>query len=197
MTEHKDIQNPENYKPEDYAELERKLFSPLTASSELKDICMTLAHLPSKEAQEMLRIFGESERADEVEWLECAVDEGQFHYISPQNEEERRDFLALKVMQELENEIVDLEVKHDGLRLEFEKKDIEHEAVKILVEKGEIGPELDSALHACKIHTQTKMKDVADQISVKEKIFRQIKKSISTERYKNINLMDIRNIHMD
>jgi len=197
MTEHKDIQNPENYKPEDYAELERKLFSPLTASSELKDICMTLAHLPSKEAQEMLRIFGESERADEVEWLECAVDEGQFHYISPQNEEERRDFLALKVMQELENEIVDLEVKHDGLGLEFEKKDIEHEAVKILVEKGEIGPELDSALHACKIHTQTKMKDVADQISVKEKIFRQIKKSISTERYKNINLMDIRNIHMD
>ena len=43
---------------------------------------MTLAHLPTKRAQALLEKFSESDRADEVEWLEPAMDEGKAWDIS-------------------------------------------------------------------------------------------------------------------
>jgi hypothetical protein len=195
MTEHKDIQNPAHYTEEDYMEFRAKLFSPVTPVSELEDICMTLAHLPTKEAQDLLTAFRESGRADEVSWLECAADEGQYHYLSPTNEQEKRDYLALKVLQEMEDDIVDLEVKRDELQLELDKKNIEYEAIQALVKSGELDEIQEAAFHDYKLSTEFQMEELTEQISVKEKIFSQIKQSVKTEKYKNVNPMYMRNIH--
>ena len=78
MTKHKSIQKPEDYNDKDYQEFHDKLFSSSTPKSELEEICMTLAHLPTKKAQYLLKYFSESDRANEVEWLEFAIEEGQF-----------------------------------------------------------------------------------------------------------------------
>lgn len=195
MTEHKDIQNPDDYTDKDYDVFEMKLFSQFTSVEQLEEICMTLAHLPTKRAQELLEQFNKSERASEVGWLDCAMDEGQFHYLSPTNEQEERDYLALKVMQEIEDEIVDLQVKYDELRLEHDKQKIEHEAILELIKQGELDEDEALGFHEYKSIQETNMKELAHQIAVKEKTFDQIKKSIKTERYKDVDMMYMRHIH--
>jgi len=195
MTEHKDIQNPDDYTDKDYDEFEIKLFSQFTSVEQLEEICMTLAHLPTKRAQELLDKFGKSERANEVQWMECAMDEGQFHYLSPTNEQEGRDYLALKVMQEIEDEIIDLQVKYDELRIEFDKQEIEHEAILELIKQGELDEDEALGFHDYKIIQEADMEELVQQIAVKEKTFAQIKKSIKTERYKDVDMMYMRHIH--
>ncbi|QTA87741.1 hypothetical protein [Desulfonema magnum] len=195
MAEHKDIQEPEDYTEADYMEFERKLFSPLVQKSELEDICMTLAHLPTKQAQDILIRFRESRRASEVEWLDCAVEEGDFLYLSPTNEQEERDYLALKVMQEMWDETIELQVKHDEVRLELDMLEIRYEAIKSLVKKGEIEETEAIGLENYKIFRTSEMETLARDISVKEKIFDQIKASIRTAKYKEVDPTSMRHVH--
>lgn len=195
MTEHKDIQNPEDYTDQDYDKFEMKLFSQFTSVEQLEEICMTLAHLPTKRAQELLEKFRQSERAGEVEWLECAVEEGEFHYLSPTNEQEGRDYLALKVMQEIEDEIIDLQVQHDECEIAFRKSQIEQEAILELIKNGELDEEAAAEFEDENQIFKSEMEDLQEQINVKEKVFDQIKKSIKTERYKNVDLMHMRHVH--
>jgi hypothetical protein len=194
MTEHQDIQDPEDYTEEDYQAFERKLFSPFTQVSELEEVCMTLAHLPTKKAQDLLGQFKETQRASEVRWLDLAIEEGQFHYLSPENEQEERDYLALKVIQELEDELIELQGKYDELRLDLNKKEIEHEAIKELVKNGEVGSEEDTTLQLYKERLTTQMEELQKQISVKEKTNAQIAKTIKTEKYQNVDPMSMQSI---
>jgi hypothetical protein len=195
MTEHKDIQKPDDYTDKDYDEFEMKLFSQFTSVDQLEEICMTLAHLPTKRAQELLEKFSNSERASEVGWLEGAMDEGQFHYLSPTNEQEERDYLALKVMQEIEDEIVDLHVKYDELKLELDKREIEYGAILELIKQGELHEDEALGFQEYKGIQEKNMEELAHQIAVKEKTFDQIKKSVKTEKYKDVDMMYMRHIH--
>ena len=77
MTEHKDIQNPEDYTDKDYLKWEYLLLDPDTSRGELEEIVMTLAHLPTERAQEMMKKFEQSDRSDEVTWLEPAMEENE------------------------------------------------------------------------------------------------------------------------
>lgn len=189
MIEHKNIQDPDAYNEEDYIVLEHKLLSPDTSTEELEEICMTLAHLPTKEAQELLEKFRQSDRADEVGWLQCAIDEGRFHYLSPTNEQEERDYLALKVLQEMEDQIVELETEYSGYEIELNKLEIEHEAVAALVKKGEIDENEEILYQDRKTMIESKMEELKKDIETQEKIFDQIKQSIKSEKYKDIDPM--------
>ncbi|MCP4698388.1 MAG: hypothetical protein GY862_16280 [Gammaproteobacteria bacterium] len=195
MTEHMDIQNPEDYSDEDFMDFEEKLFSFTTPVAELEKICMTLAHLPVKRAQDILRKFGESGRAKEVEWLECAQEEGEYHYLSPENEQEERDYLALKVVQEITDETIELEMKYDEFRLELDKLEIEHEAVKELIKNGDIDEEAEYGFPDNETFLNSKMEELEKQIVVKEKTVEQIKKSITTEKYKDMSMEHMRHVH--
>jgi hypothetical protein len=180
---------------QDYQEFEKKLFSPSTPVSQLEKICMTLAHVPTKPAQDLLNKFKESDRANLVTWLDTALEEGQFHYLSPQNEQEERDYLALKVMQELEDEIIDLQVKHDEAKLDLDKMEIKHEAVSQLIKKGELDADEELGFHDIKLWIQKNIEEFSQEIMVKEKTFTQLKESIITKRYQNVDPMVMRNIH--
>ena len=98
MTEHKSIQDPKRYGKKDYEKFEYQLFAEDTPIEMLKDIVMTLAHLPTKQAQDFLAKFSESDRAENVEWLEPAMEEGKSLYIWPENDQEERDMMALKFL---------------------------------------------------------------------------------------------------
>ena len=93
---------------EDYIEIETKLFSPATPAPELQSICMTLAHLNTERAQHLLEMFRESDRAFEVRWLDFEAGTNSHSYLEPRDENEERDYMALKVMQELHDEILKL-----------------------------------------------------------------------------------------
>jgi len=197
MTEHKNIQEPQNYDAMDYQNFERRLFAHDTPRELLEDICMTLAHLPTAEAQALLAKFKESSRADEVKWLECAIDEGQDHYLSPCNEEEERDFLALKVIQEMEDRIIGLEMEYDKVNLRWRKDCIQLEAVKALQAEGELD-EYATAYYDNEMPCQERrMREFREQINELEKIMLRVKQSIKTERYKGIDSMAMRHYHFD
>lgn len=195
MTGNKISHKQEELSEKDYQEMEKKLFSPSTPVSQLDKICMTLAHIPTKHAQDLLNKFKESNRAHLVIWLDMAVEEGQLHYLSPQTDQEERDFLALKVMQELEDEIINLQAKHDEAKLDLDKMEIKHEAVRELIKKGELDADEELGFHDIKVCIQADIEEFSQQITVKEKTFNQLKESIKTERYQNVDPMIMRNIH--
>lgn len=197
MTEHKDIQDPKKYSEMHYKYFNAKLFSEETTKEELEDICMTLGHLPTKEAQDLLEKFSKSERAKEVEWLECAIEEGQQLYLSPNNEKEERDFLALKMLQKKDDEIVELMGKRDEHDFQIQTQTIELQAFKELAKGNKDLKDRIIALQG-KIKMETaKLKEVDAEIELQEKIQEKIKQSITTERYKNVDPMDMVNLHFD
>ena len=69
MTEHLPIQDPDDYDEADLMQFAETLFSPLTDVNELDRICMTLAHIPSKEAQELLNRFKDKV----IEYLRASI----------------------------------------------------------------------------------------------------------------------------
>ena len=201
MTEHKDIQDPKKFSEAHYRYFEAKLFSKETTKEELEDICMTLGHLPTKEAQDLLDKFQKSERAKEVEWLECAIDEGKHWYLSPTNEQEERDYLALKILNLKDDEIVELMGKQNEHNFQIRKMNIELEAMEKLVkEKDENKEDLKYRIIALqeliKIEI-TKLEEVDKEIELQEKIQEEIKQSITTERYKDMDPMYMNDVHFD
>jgi hypothetical protein len=187
MTQHIEIQNPEEY---------TLLFTDDTDKEKLEEICMTLAHLPTAEAAALLAKFNEHIRAKEVEWLTCAIEENQYHHLTPCNEQEERDFLALKVIQEMEDHVIDLEVEYDKEDLGWQKNKIKLEAIKSLVAEDELSESAsyyDNEMPCQK----NRMIELRNEIETQEKIIQAIKRSIQTERYKKVNSMTMQHYHFD
>ena len=189
MVKHKDIQDPDDYSEKEYQLFEEILYSRKSSSKELEDVCMTLAHLPTKRAQDLLTRFKESERAEEVEWLEIALDEGKFHYLQPNNEKESRDFLALKVIREKDDHIIELMKKKEDYELNIKKFEIELEAMEKMQKEGSAIKENISALKDLIKMEKNCLRETKDEIEFEEKLQRKIRESIDTERYKDIDPM--------
>lgn len=201
MTEHKDIQDPKKFSEAHYRYFEAKLFSKETSKEELEDICMTLGHLPTKEAQDLLDKFKQNERAKEVEWLECAIDEGKHWYLSPTNEQEERDYLALKILNLKDDEIVELMGKQNEHNFQIRKMNIELEAIEKLAKgkdenKEDLKYRIIALQELIKIEI-TKLEEVDKEIELQEKIREKIKQSITTERYKDMDPMYMNDVHFD
>ena len=197
MTQHKDIQDPKNYSEMHYKYFDAKLFSKETTKDELEDICMTLGHLPTKEAQDLLDKFKKSERASQVEWLECAIDEGKFHYLCSNNEKEERDMIALKLYLRKEDEIVELMGECQTYEFRLQQYQIELDALtKLQKEKLSVSEKEDtkyriSALKDIITIEQSKLEEANTDIEMMEKINKKIKESVTTERYKNLQSWDL------
>lgn len=203
MTRHKDIQNPKNFSEAHYKFFEIKLFSEKTSKEELEDICMTLGHLPTKEAQDLLAKFKESERASEVEWLECAVEEGKFHYMCSNNEKEERDLIAIKLYHKKVDEIVYLMGKQSIHEFRIKEYQIELDALKLLLktrlkktEKEDVKIKLMTIENLMQIE-KNQLEKVVSEIEMMEKINGKIKETITTERYKDLESWDVSSIHFD
>ncbi len=158
---------------------------------------MTLAHLPTAEAQALLAKFRESGRAHEVIWLECAIEEGQMHYLSPNNEEEERDFLALKVIQEMEDQVLNLEYEYSKVHLRWEKAQIKLDAIKSLQAEGELAEDTSVGYETEIPLQQKQIEALRQQIDEQEKIIDRIRQQIQTERFKNVDSMTMRHCHFD
>lgn len=185
----------EQISEKDFRVYESKLLSDSTTTQELEQICMTLSHQPSKQAQDLLALFKESDRAHEVAWLDFAIEEGQFHYNEPETEEEERDYLALKVQQELMDTIFSLQLDMNEAKVYLEKMEIQHQAIRKLVEKGELDPSDEAIFRDAKILQVNKIEEISRNITLKEKTCDQIEASIQTEKYKDLDPLSMRDIH--
>jgi hypothetical protein len=196
MTEHVPIQDPDAYSDEDMMELAESLFSPSTPTEELERVCMLLAHLPTEGAQELLARFRESPRASEITWLETAVDEGAFHLLSPRNELEEHEFLTLKVIEEIEDRIVDLYVRRDDLDLQRSKLEIRQSAIQALIAAGHLDPDEALGLDDALLCLRNDIHEVDARLEVEETVAQHLKDSITTPRYKSADPHVIRHMHL-
>ncbi len=130
MTEHKSIQNPDDYTNKDYQKWEYLLLDPNTRLEELEEIVMLLAHLPTERAQKLLSKFKRSDRASEVDWLEPAMDEGMMWLMMPETDLEERDIMALKLAFSKEDYILELMVECEKHKFQIDKFKIEMEVLK-------------------------------------------------------------------
>ncbi|MCD4693077.1 MAG: hypothetical protein K8R79_09195 [Calditrichales bacterium] len=203
MTEHKDIQDPKNYSEKDYKKFEYLLFAEDTETEALKEIVMTLAHLPTKRAQDLLAKFNESERAEEVEWLEPAMDEGRSWYLWPDNDEEERDMTALKLYHKNEDHIVKLMCECNVSEYQIKQYEIELEALdKLQREKLSKDEKEDIKYRIIAINDiirmeKDKLNETNKDIALQEKINKKIIESIKTERYKDLEPWDIDGFQFD
>jgi len=203
MTEHKDIQNPDDYTDKDYQKWEYLLLDPETKREELEEIVMTLAHLPTERAQELLKKFEGSDRAGEVAWLEPAMDEGKAWLMWPNNDKEERDMKALKLYFRKQDNIVELMGECSKYKYNIDLMKIEGEALEKL-EQDELNEDQQedikhskSALHDLIIIEKSHLEEAEKEIAMLEKISEKIKGSITTERYKNLESWDIDGFHFD
>ncbi len=197
MTEHLSIQDPDDFSPEDLMRMAEHLFAPLTPVEELERICMTLAHLPTQEAQDLLARFQASPRAGEVSWLECAVEEGTYLLLDPTNPLEEREYLTLKVIQELTDEVTDLELERDKTNLSREKGEIRLSALQALADAGKVHP--DEVLgYGCGIQCDADRIDrLNEEIDLKEAMIAHLRASITTPRYRQADPDFMRHVHWD
>ena len=198
-----DIQDPEKFSEKDYQKFEYLLFAEDTPLEKREEIVMTLAHLPTKRAQELLKRFKESEMAEEIEWLEPAIEEGKMWTIWPENEQEERDMMALKLYHEKNESIVELMGKCQKYEYRISQYEIERQALETL-QKSELPQnrkeELRYRLMAIQDMIrmeQNKLEQCRQDIEIEEQIAQTIKKSIQTERYKNLDPRDIAGFHFD
>lgn len=203
MTEHKDIQNPENYSEAHYKYFEAKLFGTKSSRAELEEICMTLAHLPTPQARDLLEKFQNSSRSGEVVWLECAMEENKFLNICADNEQEERDMIALKLYYKKEEDIIELMGNCQTYEYRLLQYDIEQEALESIQSKDLSKTEAEdikiriSVLHDLKIIEESQLEKAQKEIEMLEKINSEIKNNIATERYKNLKKWDICDYHFD
>jgi len=197
MTEHIDIQDPDDYSPEDLMRMAEHLFSPLTPVAELERICMTLAHLPTQEAQDLLARFQASPRAGEVAWLECAVEEGTYHLLDPTNPLEEREYLTLKVIQELADEVTDLEVERNQTSVARKKGEIRLSVLQALADAGKVHP--DEVMGCgCVIERDTdRIAELDKEIDLKEAMIAHLRASITTPKYRQADPDFMRHVHWD
>jgi len=203
MTEHKDIQDPKKYSKKDYDKFEYLLFAEDTSTDVLKDIIMTLAHLPTKRAQDLLARFKETDTAEEIEWLEPAMEEGKMWTIWPETEQEERDMTALKIYHEKNDHIVKLIGKCQVSEYRINKNEIELEALQKLQEEKLSKEEKENIKYrimAIETEIQIEKNNLDEtniEIALQEKINKKIKESIKTVRYKNLESWDIAGFHFD
>lgn len=197
MTEHLPIQDPDDFSPEDLMLMAEHLFAPLTPVEELERICMTLAHLPTQEAQDLLARFKVSPRAGEVGWLECALEEGTYHLLEPTNPLEEREYLTLKVISELTDEVIDLESERDKTSVEREKGEIRLSALQALADAGRVHP--DEVLgYGCGIECDTnRIAELDQEIDIKEAMIAHLRASITTPRYRQADPGFMRHVDWD
>lgn len=203
MAEHKELQNPENFSEKDYQKFEYLLFSEDTPTKVLEEIVMTLAHLPTKRAQDLLERFSKTDQAAEIEWMEPALDEGKAWFLWPQNEHEDRDMIALKLYHKKNDHIVELTAQLDVCEFRIKNYEIELETLRQLQEeklskneKDDIGYRI-IALDDMLRMEKNRLQETKLEIAIQEKINDKIIGNIKTERYKKLSAEEIMGFHFD
>jgi len=195
---------PNDYTPAELKLWITKLHDPHTPEEELKRIAMTLAHLDNPEALRALEEFRQSPRAEEVEWIDHAIDESTYFVLEPKNEREEKDYLRVELWQEYEEELLDKMGQRDAAiahkqQLEVEKEFLEaaianapNESIRIQLMLRQSG--MDHQI----IMAENDRMNLEEEIAGLEFIVDQIEKAVESPLYRKYGKREIGvHIHRD
>ncbi len=188
------FERAENFTEEDYMKFKKILFSSSTPVEELERICVLLANSPTKQAQQILARFKQSDRAQEVQFLDVTVDEGTSNYLTPQDAHEEKDYLALQVIYEMDRELKELNQELEDALMDAARIAIKHEAVAELVNRGELEKEEERDLSEEASTFHARIDDIKLEIQKKEKIVIEIRNMIQTEKYRDVENDVLKNL---
>lgn len=95
-----------------------------------------LAHEGTEEAIEKLkRLIALEKNENEKGLLECALEECQFFYYSPENKKEEKEFRIKKLIERKDRKLVDLYIRRDKLQYDLEIDTLEREIDRDLFRK--------------------------------------------------------------
>ncbi len=167
-----------------------KLNDPKTSTDELQKIAMTLAHVDHPEALQALEQFRESERAKEVDWIDCAIEECTFGVLSPRNEREQKDYIRVELWQEYEAELFDKMAQRDAAEVHKQQLEIEKEFLeKAMAAAPNEGIRLrvmmyHSGIDHLILMAENDRMNLDDEIAGLEFIVEQIEKAVESPLYR-------------
>jgi len=196
MNEHFSSADPDDQDDHELMDLAERLFSSETPVVELERICMRLAHCVSDGAQQLLERFRQSPRAGAVEWLDCALEEGAFHLLSPRNDLEEQEFLVLKVVEDIQETIVDLCMRRDEIDLQRRKLLVRQAALSSIGADGLVADDLLCEVDAQLAEIDREIVDIDRRVVIEEAVIKRLRASITTPRYRAADPRLIRSIHL-
>lgn len=181
-----------------------ELFDPNTSKEDLCRNVMTLAHIRQMEALRALEEFQKSSRVEEVEWIDCAIEECIFGLLSPENEQEKKDYTRVELWQHYEDELIELEGKLEAARTMKYQLQIEKEFLESLVDKAPKGePQLAVNLRLSGIDHRIAMEankiyNLQLEIEGQQFLVEQIEKAVESPLYRKYGKKHIGvDIHRD
>lgn len=136
-------------------------------------------------------------RGREIGWLQCAVDEGTFHLLTPQNAIEECEYLTLEVVQERTDEACILEIKLGQTRISRNKGEIRLSALRTLADAGGIHPAEVEGFRSGIVRDTERIEELDQKIELKEAMIEHLRASITTPKYRNADPDVLRHIHWD
>ncbi len=171
-----------------------------TDNKKIEAKLMDLAHQGTKEAIDKIeKIIKNTKDSDLIGFAGCALDECYFIYLMPDNEEEERDFLLAKMIDQKENKIIDLEIKAGKLEGRTKRLAIKQEVHEKIIQTSNKDSRWREWRYQISINAprfvQERLQEIRDDIEYEEAWVKTAQDTIQNEKYKKIPYGMIKNIH--
>lgn len=161
----------------------------------------TLAHQGTKEAlNEIADFILKTEDADLRDFAEMALDEAEFLYYSPVNEQEEKDLLVAKMIKEHDEQLFSLISRYDCAKLELEKLEIEKDIDRKVCGVSKKGQEVKSESRFSAEYyaiVKEKMEKIEADIDYESAWIKEAEKMIKTEKFKDFPVDVLDKLHFD
>lgn len=158
------------------------------------------AHTGSKTSLEAIRKFIENEKDEGLRgYAQCALEECEYFYYSPNNPQEERDFDLAKIIIEKEERIFSLESKAEAAEFELRQLELE-KAVNDKLAISAAGKLKNWQYNFSEDFQKTvvgRLEEIKNEIEYLEAWISQARKMIKTEKFKNVPFGILEHFHHD
>lgn len=158
------------------------------------------AHSGTKASLEALKKFIANEKNKGLRgYAQCALEECEYFYYSPNNPQEERDFDLAKMIIEKEERIFSLESKARAAEFELNQLDLE-KAVNDKLASSASGKLKNWQYNFSEDFQKTvasRLEEIKDEIEYLEAWINQARKMIKTEKFKNVPFGILEHFHHD
>jgi len=166
------------------------------AKNKTKKQLIKLAHESSEESlKKISEIVAETKDGELKKFAGFAYDEGEFLYYTPQNEREEKELLLAKMIWEKEDRLDNLMAKADNAKFEIRKLDLDREVYQKILAKNKNYEYWFSEDYYTTV--KNKLAELEEDMAYESLWVAEARKSIKTEKYKNIPADFFYHFHFD
>lgn len=155
-----------------------------------------LAHEGSlKSIEKIEQIIKESKDDELSDYAQYALEEAQYLYYSPANEEEIKELILLKSIVEREDELLELNFLKDGYVFELTKLKVENEVENKLIER--LQPEELAEDDGYEEWLLEQIEEIEDECEYWKEWIKEAEGMIKTEKYKTMPKEVVADIYLE